>query len=197
MRTLSKKRIEALKWLDKNIQSCTRCRLFTEGRAKPYWTKYSRYVIVGEAPWTEEVSENTPFVGTTGKLLRKILVNFNLKRRQFLIINSVNCKPSYNPTNKPFLGQIQLCHSWINMYIKAVRPEKMILLGNYAVQSITGEKGGILQKVGMKINYFPYVDRSWSIPAILSIHPSYLLYNRKDGLSLIKRAIKEFKALKK
>lgn len=198
MKILDQRGIKALKWLDGHIQSCKRCRLWKEGRAKPYWTKYSRFALIGESPWTNEVKDNEPFVGDTGELLWKLMKRFGFRKQEFIVINSVNCKPSFNPSNKPTLGQIQLCHPWIRMYIKVVKPEKILVMGNFAMSSMIGEKDGIVSKTGFIRQYFVKFEQkglTLPVPVVLSVHPSYAIYNETEGMLLLKKGIKAFKRL--
>lgn len=190
--TLSKERIKLLRKLDDGIQRCKRCKLYSGGRAKPYWTKRSKYAIIGETPWTDEVEENEPFVGTTGQLLWKVMKVYNLSKEAFLIINSVNCKPSINPTKKPNLSQLQFCHSWLDFYLRVVRPKKILVLGNYARYCISGEKSGIVNVSSNKV-YYDCGGKTDKIPTIFSVHPSYAIYNKEAGKRLLKKSIKTFK----
>jgi uracil-DNA glycosylase len=70
---MSTTNLKLLKLLDKQVQSCELCKLFTNGRAKPYWTEVSRYGIFLEAPGKDEVLQNTPVVGRAGEKLWSVL----------------------------------------------------------------------------------------------------------------------------
>lgn len=179
--------------LDGLVQNCERCRLFEGGRAKPYWTKYSRYAIIGESPWTDEVQENEPFFGTTGKLLWKYFKKLGLCKKDFLILNSVNCRPLKNRNRKPTTLQVKLCHRWIRLYLLAVQPSKILILGNYAKGSFLGDFSGITGEVGYKFNYKLYDKK---IPCMLCVHPSYAIYNEEVGNTQLLAGLKIFSKMR-
>ncbi|MFA6804352.1 MAG: uracil-DNA glycosylase, partial [Candidatus Methanomethylophilaceae archaeon] len=71
----------------------------------------SKIAFVGEAPGENEDMEGKPFVGRAGKILDEIMLNAGLKREDFMITNTVKCRPPNNrdPTDeemracRPFL----------------------------------------------------------------------------------------------
>jgi DNA polymerase len=53
---------------------------------------------VGEAPGAKEDAAGRPFVGSSGKVLNKILEEEGLPREKVFITNTVKCRP---PNNRP------------------------------------------------------------------------------------------------
>lgn len=194
---LSNKQIRMLELLDEIMYNCRNCELYNGGHVTPYWTPFSRYVIIGEAPGAEEVEKNEPFIGKAGKILWNIMDNNNLRKEEFLIVNSVNCRPTDGKKNlKPNVDQINICKkNWLK-YIKVSEPEKMLILGNYANGSISGKYDGIVSINSSSYSYY-YLDkesgRNKTIEYIASVHPSYCIYNHEEGYKLLSRSILNFK----
>jgi len=66
---LSDKQIRDLNTLDLEITRCERCSLHVNGMCIPYWTPFTKYAIIGEAPGIREIANNEPFVGKSGEIL--------------------------------------------------------------------------------------------------------------------------------
>lgn len=186
---LTRKQIRMLELLDEQLLDCKECGLWTGGASKPYWTVNSKYAAIGEAPGEEEVNTE-PFIGKAGKHLWRIMKAHGFKKADFLIVNTVNCRPIDNQdrNTKPTKDQCEECFPFVRKYLKIVRPKKVILLGNFAVGTFTGEYTGILQKNGMKF----YTDFG---PFILSVHPSVCIYSGRKGEARLYESIKKFKEI--
>jgi len=189
---LTTKQIKLLELLDEQILSCNECDLWTGGCCKPSYTKNSSFVAVGEAPGEEEVGK-MPFIGKAGKLLWKIAEPIGFQRSDFLIVNSVNCRPidedGYN--GKPTEEQTETCDEWVRKYIRIIRPEKIILMGTYAVKKFFPQyKSGLTKRNGT-IEHLEY--HGLTIKAILSVHPAYGLYNKLAGIPMLKNSLEVFK----
>lgn len=189
---LTQKQIKFLHLLDKQITDCKKCDLFNGGRTKPYWTPNTKYVIIGEAPGSNEVKENEPFVGKAGGFLTDILFEYDFKKEEFLIINSVNCRPvtSTNSNGKPKRTEITICKEWVRKYIKVIKPEKILILGNYAKYVFTNEYGGII-----KVNATSTINEEFNTNQIFSVHPSICIYQGKKGVEMLRESIEKFKEL--
>jgi len=198
--SLTNKQVRMLQLLDEQILSCKRCSLHEQPvpggvRCKPYWTRNSKYVIVGEAPGREEVREGAPFVGQAGGLLwNEIYKLLKLHRDSFAIINTVNCRPTDGVRNlKPSPEQVSQCRQWIRKFIKVVDPEKILILGNYAMGTMIGRSSGILRMNGVDGTLKEY----GRLPYVISIHPAYCIYNKEEGPQMLTEAITIFKELEK
>lgn len=198
--SLSDKQVRMLQLLDEQILSCTRCSLHNQPvpggvRCKPHWTRESKYVIVGEAPGREEVIEGAPFVGSAGGLLwNEIFKVMRLHRSYFGVINTVNCRPTDGVRNlKPTSEQCLQCHQWIRKFIKIIEPEKILILGNYAMGTMLGRNTGIVRMNGVDGTLKEF-DR---LPYVIGVHPAYCIYNRDEGPQKLNEAIVAFKELEK
>lgn len=190
---MTPKQIRMMQLLDEQIQSCERCGLHTGGRCKPYWSINSKHAMILEAPGKEEVKQNTPVVGPAGEKLWEMVQFFNMKKSDFLIINSVNCRPTDGQKNlKPTLDEIQTCKHWVEKYLKVLDSPLNMVFGNYGMFSILGESSGI-----MKRNAELMVDSPAGFDIILSVHPATMIYRGDDGKKDIYSALKKFCLYKK
>lgn len=196
---LNKKQIKLLTLLDDQVINCHKCSLYKNGNAKPFWSPFSKYAIIGEAPGFNEVKGDEPFVGQAGKILTDMLFRFGYRKSDFLIINSVNCRPTqFNPLThvaknaKPKRSELESCRDWLRKYLKIVNPEKILCLGNYAKYYFTDSIDGIMTQRGT-FRQFSLDDTTGSYPVLFTVHPAFLLYNEEVGLPALEEDIKLFK----
>jgi DNA polymerase len=180
-----------LQLLDEQILSCTKCELHVNGHAKPYWIEDARYIIVGEAPGLTEIQQCTPFVGKAGEILWNTMKRYCLYREDFLIINSVNCRPvDGNKNGKPTPTQMRLCKSWIDKYLYVLQPTKILLLGKYAVETMWSPVRSIIS-----INSDVAVNKVYGAWMMFSVHPAFCIYNENQGKKLLEESIRKFSEL--
>lgn len=194
--TLRQKQL--LQLLDKQVLSCTGCPLYRNGRAKPFWSVYSRYAIIGEAPGFNEIKGGEPFVGQAGQILTDSLGELGFKKQDFLIVNSVNCRAIKDGTNangKPTRSQLNSCQDWLRKYLKIVNPEKILCLGNYAKYYFTESYQGVMSQRGV-FRQYQLDENSRSYPVLITVHPAFLMYNEEVGLPALKADLKLFKEFK-
>ena len=187
---LTDKQIRMFTLLDEQIQSCKDCDLYNGGRAKPYWDKESIWVIIGEAPGKDEVTNNSPFVGIAARHLWEVMTIHKLERKFFLILNTTNCRPTDGRKNlKPNSIEISTCRKWIRKYLKVLRPQKILLLGSYALDTILSESGI------MELNATTIYSREFECDIVRSIHPSMCIYYGNKGKQMLYNSIKLFKEI--
>lgn len=148
------------------MKYCNKCPL---GQDRPIvWGEGSlnaNLFFIGEAPGADEQEELRPFVGRSGKLLRKILNEINITEKDFYISNIVKHRP---PNNRdPFGNEVQACQSYLLEEIKEVRPKLIITLGKVPGSWYNHYK---------PFEWFTYYPEKLWMPVY---HPSYLLRNRK------------------
>jgi len=190
---LTSKQIRMLQLLDKQVKNCNKCELHSNGTAIPYWTPNSKYVIICEAPGYNEVRKQSPFVGAAGEILTRELEKVNFSSNDFLILNTVQCRPvSGNRNSKPNETQIECCQGHLRRYIKVVNPEKILCLGNYAKYLFTGDLQGILRQRGT-FNEYTLEGSDKKYPVLFTIHPAYCIYNSEEGIPMLQNDIEFFK----
>jgi uracil-DNA glycosylase family 4 len=154
----------------------------------PYRGKGRRKIlVVGEAPGSNEDRKNEQFVGKAGKRLMRELSNFGIElNRDCWKTNAVRCYPSDGET--PNSKRIAYCRPALFQEIRRLKPEKILLFGNVAAESVLGQLWGASGK-------YPLTTwGGWNIPhqeldAWLSVHyhPSFLERSSDPLLDLIFR----------
>lgn len=68
------------------------------------------------------------------------MAEYQLKRENFLIMNSVNCRSKKGNKNiTPSEHHRTCCRPWLRKYIKVFKPDKILLMGNPSIHTILGE----------------------------------------------------------
>ena len=105
-------------------------------------------MVVGEAPGRHEDEGGEPFVGRSGQLLvRLILEELGLERAQYYVTNVVKCRPPQNRT--PRAVEITSCRPWLESQIAALRPVRILAVGNVAARAVFGFTEGISRTHGL------------------------------------------------
>lgn len=141
-------------------------------------------MVIGEAPGRREDASGKAFVGSSGGLLEELLSANDFDRDDIFISNAVHCRPPQNRT--PSKGEIKACKHWLDKELAAVRPKFVLLLGNVALQSITG-KPGIKKRRGKPFEQ----DGRIYLPAY---HPSFVLRDPSNR-PLLERDIALFRTI--
>lgn len=148
---------------------CTRCQLasgrtqvvFGVGNAK------ADLMFIGEAPGRDEDLQGEPFVGRSGKLLDRLMVEeLGHDRSGAYICNVVMCRPPENRDPQP--EEIAACRPWLESQLELVDPKVIVTLGNYATRRILDTKEGITK---MRGHEYPWNGRV----VVPTFHPSAAL----------------------
>jgi DNA polymerase len=170
------------------IGDCRRCKLWS-GRAHLVFgvgNPKARLMFIGEGPGRDEDLQGEPFVGRAGQLLTDIITKgMGLKREDVYIANVVKCRPPENRNPEP--DEVSSCEPFLKKQIDLVRPEIIVALGKFAVQTLLQSKIPITRLRG---NWHTY----HGIKLMPTFHPAYLLRNPADKKLVwedIKKVIKE------
>lgn len=119
-------------------------------------------LFIGEAPGEKEDETGQPFVGSSGRILDKMLADIHIKRENIYITNICKCRPPEN--RDPLPEEINICWLWLEKQLKIINPKIIITLGKYALNyflptaKISETHGQIIhiniEKIG-KLNIFP------------------------------------------
>lgn len=168
-----------------DIGDCTRCRL-SQGRKNIVFgvgNPEARLMFVGEAPGRDEDIQGEPFVGRAGQLLTKIIEAMKLKRSEVYISNVVKCRPPENRNPAP--DEIETCEPFLLRQIETIRPEVIVGLGNFAVQTLLQTEAKI---TGLRGRFHPWPSAlvkakfetrlpEGGIQLMPTYHPAFLLRN--------------------
>ena len=156
------------------IGDCRRCKLCA-GRTNLVFgvgNPSARLMFVGEGPGRDEDLQGEPFVGRAGQLLTDIIAKgMGLKREDVYIANVVKCRPPDNRNPEP--DEVGSCEPFLKKQIELIRPEIIVALGKFAVQTLLQSKVPITKLRGQWHSYH-------GIKLMPTFHPAYLLRNPGD-----------------
>ena len=172
------------------IGDCQRCKLCS-GRTNLVFgvgNPRAKLMFVGEGPGRDEDLQGEPFVGRAGQLLTDIVTKgMGLKREDVYICNVVKCRPPDNRNPEP--DEVAACEPFLKKQIDIVRPQIIVALGKFAVQTLLQSKVPITRLRGQWASYH-------GIKLMPTFHPAYLLRNPADKKLVwedIKKVIKEMR----
>lgn len=153
-----------LEKLNKKMSACSACDLHAGctqvvfGSGNPE----AEIMFIGEAPGKKEDETGTPFIGSSGRILDKMLAEMHIKRADVYLTNICKCRPPEN--RDPLPEEINMCWPWLAKQIAIINPKIIITLGKYALNyflpsaKISEVHGQVIKvdikKIG-KINIFP------------------------------------------
>jgi DNA polymerase len=157
--------------------TCTRCPL-AAGRTQVVFgtgDPDADLLFVGEGPGAEEDRQGLPFVGRSGQLLdRLMLEELGLTRDRVYIANVVKCRP---PDNRdPLPDEIASCRPYLERQIELIAPKVIVTLGKFAGQLLLDSKVGITKLRGQE---YPFGDAV----LIPTLHPAYALRGGGEPLA--------------
>jgi DNA polymerase len=132
-------------------------------------------MFVGEQPGDKEDIAGKPFIGPSGQLLDKALIEAGIDRTEVYVTNAVkHFKFEQRGTRrihaKPNAREMSACRPWLEAEIATVRPKLIVCLGATAAQSLMGPQFRITKDRG-KI----FADTNWAPALIATNHPSAIL----------------------
>jgi DNA polymerase len=160
--------------LKAKVAGCTDCGLragctqtvFGVGDEKADW------MLVGEAPGSEEDRLGEPFVGQAGRLLDNMLAAIGLSRgKNVYIANVLKCRPPGNRNPEP--DEVAKCSPHLLRQIELIEPKLIVAMGRFAAQTLLGSDATIASLRGK-------VHRYAGVPLVVTYHPAYLLRNLPD-----------------
>ncbi len=171
-------RVPDLAELAAQCKDCTKCPLAATrtqvvfGRGDPG----ADLVFVGEAPGAEEDAQGLPFVGRSGQLLdRLVLEELGLERDEFFVMNTLMCRP---PNNRdPLPEELDACRPWFDAKLAALRPKVIVSLGNFASKQLLDTKVGITKLRGQTYDWRP------GIVLVPTFHPAAALRGNPDAIA--------------
>ena len=154
---------------EEQARTCVRCPL-SKGRTQVVFgvgNPNADLLFVGEGPGEQEDLQGEPFVGKSGKLLDKmILEEMGLTRQDVYIANTVLCRPPGN--RDPLPEELDACRPWLEAKLEVIDPKVVVTLGNFATKQLLDTKEGITKIRGKT---YPY-RRGVLVP---TFHPAAVL----------------------
>ncbi len=159
-------------------RDCRRCPL-AAGRQQVVVSRGNpgaRVLLIGEAPGADEDVRGQPFVGRSGQLLDRLLVQAGLDPLQDLYLcNAIKCRPPANRRPRP--AEVAACRPWLAQQIRLVDPALVLLVGGTALEAVLAIKGGITGLRGRWLSpeQGPMATDMRGRRLMPLLHPSYLL----------------------
>jgi DNA polymerase len=168
--------IQEMDWaqLKAKVAGCTDCKLRAGCRQTVFGVgdEQADWLLVGEAPGSEEDRLGEPFVGQAGRLLDNMLAAISLGRRSNVYIaNVLKCRPPGNRNPEP--DEVAKCLPHLLRQISLIRPKLILAMGRFAAQALLGTDATIASLRGR-------VHRYAGVPLVVTYHPAYLLRNLAD-----------------
>jgi DNA polymerase len=170
--------VPALAEIEVACKDCTRCPLAATrtqvvfGRGDPH----ADLVFVGEAPGADEDAQGFPFVGRSGKLLdRLVLEEIGLERDEFFVMNTLMCRPPGNRDPQP--DELAACRPWFDQKLAALDAKVIVTLGNFASKALLQTTQGITKLRGQT---YEWGDGITLVP---TFHPAAVLRGNADAMA--------------
>ena len=132
-----------------------------------------RIVVVGQNPGEREVELKKPFVGPSGRFFDNAIKEIlGIDRSSLYVSNCVRC---YTPNNRaPTDKELENCRFVLDKEIEILKPELIVVLGNFSLRQITGATGITKQhgKITSSLRY--------GVKVLPFYHPSPLNTNRPE-----------------
>lgn len=167
---------------------CDKCRLFKKCKSPKMEVTgkgKKRVLFIAEAPGKMEDLKGKQLIGRAGKILRRELDSLGVDLdKDCWKINAVNCHPKdkEGKNRTPTPKEVEYCRPKVMATIKELEPEKIILLGGVALDSLLGHRwvhegiGPVGKWRGAKIpdrDLGPY----WVFP---TFHPSFVMRSERQ-----------------
>ena len=140
----------------------------------------NKVLLLGDSPWTNEIASGKNFAGAAGYTLDRLLRRAGYDRANFLVANSLWCKPpTLNWTDQNFRPEVAKafaqCAPYLDDLVAQFKPRVVVPMGNVALRRSCGVSG-----IESRHSYVH--ETVWGIPAIPTFHPSYIMQgNQKMG----------------
>ena len=166
--------------LGQEASACTRCPL-AKGRTTVVFgvgDPEAELMFVGEGPGREEDLAGEPFVGRSGQLLDRLLLEeLGMDRRQCYIANVVKCRPPGNRDPEP--AEIAACRPYLSSQLDLIDPKVVVTLGAVAARAMLGTTEGVRALRGRT---YPY-RRGFLVP---TYHPAAALRGGSEVMAAMR-----------
>ncbi|MCL2632165.1 MAG: uracil-DNA glycosylase [Coriobacteriia bacterium] len=126
-------------------------------------------MFIGEAPGKQEDLGAEPFIGAAGKYLNELLQLAGLTREEIYIANVLKCRPPENRDPQP--AEIEICSPFLREQVRAIAPQIIVTLGNFATRFILRTDRGITGLRGQ-------IQITGPFSVLPIFHPAAAIYDR-------------------
>jgi DNA polymerase len=158
------------------VQTCRGCHLYAHATQAVFGEgpRSAEIAFIGEQPGDEEDRQGHPFVGPSGKLLDRALVEAGIDRSVVYVTNAVKhfkfeARGKRRLHKKPNGLEMRACRPWLEAEINLIQPQIIVCLGATAAQTIFGGAYRLTKERGQ------FVNNSWAPHVTSTVHPSAIL----------------------
>lgn len=159
------------------LAECERCPLYDRGKhvpSEPPTGEGNGLAFIGESPGHKEKLKGRPFIGPSGRLLERVMLQHGIERSASLLTNAALC--NYADDDKASLpGAIDACRPRLLADLAQSNVTTAVTLGNSAVSSVYETKVGITKLRGGEAKDSTFVDGLKVVP---TFHPAAALRNQ-------------------
>jgi len=165
---------------------CMGCPLepISAGFSRPEGKGTVPLMIVAEALGEQEAKDGLPLrpYAPSGSVVEQAIRQLGYDRQQFIIWNTVACRPPENKLEGTWYeaGAIAHCQAHFDQVVAQFRPKAFLALGNVALAALTGMTGKGRTVSHLRV-YVLRSSRYPGVPVIPTYHPSFV---RRGGLKL-------------
>lgn len=146
-------------------------------------------LFVGESPGYEELQRGRPFIGRSGRLLKRAIEYEGIPINFCFFANSARCMLQKDSlTQKEMRDILKACKPKLEAIISHLQPKVIVALGAVALQQVIGMKG--IKKARGNF-YWSDKYNCWVLP---NWHPAYVLRNtlEEDNFNRVFKTLKRF-----
>lgn len=163
------------------LPQCGACGLYQNchsPKIKPRGSGNRRVLWLAESPGEVEDQQGKPLIGPAGQCLDRIIKPLPVELDDCLVSNAAICFPGTDGTQE---RHIDYCRPTLLKTIREFKPNVIILLGKFAIQSVIGTEwkddlGEVGRWVGWQIPSKTF--NAWLCP---TYHPSFVLREDEDA----------------
>lgn len=168
--------VRTLPVLSEAVRGCAGCELCTTATQAVFGEGPvgARLFVVGEQPGDREDVCGRPFSGPAGRLLDALLSEAGLLREDLYLTNAVKhfrhrLEGERRLHVTPSQRHVVACRPWLQAEIQAVRPERILCLGNTAARALLGPQARVNELRGAPI------ESPWAPELFCTHHPAAIL----------------------
>lgn len=143
--------------------------VFGEGGSDP------SILLVGEAPGVEENQKGQPFIGKSGKYLRKFLKKIHVQPAKLYMTNCACCWPEDN--RDPTRVELEACKPRLIELINILDPDLILGMGKITATTLAGARATMAELRGRVVDVPVTGDRTtYYVPMLMTYHPDAFLH---------------------